>query len=335
MIRRILAAVVVLVIAAILLVALWPQLFGLQEEFGVAQVVSLRGWAVVVGGGLAVIVGIVALGWRAARRFLGTITVLLLVFALANLAILNSRGWASSTTKVQSTGQITVLSWNTRGGVPGAARIAALALAEHADVVALPETRQATGVAIATAMKQAGHPMWVLSAARGYVYGSHATTLLVSSALGKYSVDQSIGDTTVLPAVVARPDDGSGPEFVAVHSISPKPHEMRNWRSDLTALAALCTGPNTIMAGDFNATLDVLHSHSASQGRDFGSCTDAARTAGGAATGSWPTSLPQFFGAQIDHVMYTGAWKVKSMHVVMSEDSAGSDHRPVVVTLGR
>jgi endonuclease/exonuclease/phosphatase family metal-dependent hydrolase len=109
---------------------------------------------------------------------------------------------------------------------------------------------------------------------------------------------------------------------------------MRNWRSDLRYLASRCNGSNLIMAGDFNATLDHLRAYGVG-GNDFGSCTDSGAASGGASIGSWPTSLPQLMGAQIDHVMYGKTWKVVAMKVVGTEDGAGSDHRPVVTTLAR
>jgi endonuclease/exonuclease/phosphatase (EEP) superfamily protein YafD len=333
MIRRVLAAIVLVAIAAMLLVAAWPQLFGLQAAPIIAQVVSLRGVDIVIAVVLLLIFGIAALAWRRARRFFGSIVALLLVFCLASVAILASRGYDETTTQTKATGDVTVLSWNTKGDAPGAARIADLALANHADVIALPETTQALGVAVSQLMKAAGRPMWVYSGAHGYVYRSHSTTLLISSALGEYTVDTSVGDTSVLSSVVARPDNGTGPTIIAVHAVSPQPKEMRNWRSDLSYLSTLCTGSDTIMAGDFNSTLDTLRPHSTAAGADFGRCADAGLASHGGAVGTWPTSLPSPLGAQIDHVMYTAKWKTKSMRVIQTEDSAGSDHRPIVVTL--
>jgi endonuclease/exonuclease/phosphatase family metal-dependent hydrolase len=87
------------------------------------------------------------------------------------------------------------------------------------------------------------------------------------------------------------------------------------------------------MAGDFNSTLDELNSLSTKPGSDFGQCTDAGHASHSAAIGTWPTSLPALLGAQIDHVMYTSEWRVVAMHVIRTEDNAGSDHRPIVATL--
>ena len=332
MIGRVLAAVLLLVAAAVLFVAVWPQAFGLQSAPVIAQVVALRGLDVAIALGLIVVFGLIALGVRPLRRFLGSLVVLLLAFCVVSVAILGVRGFGGPA-GAGAASDVTVLEWNTAGGAPGADRIAKLALAEHADVVSLPETTQDTGYQVAEIMKAAGRPMWVYSGANGYVYKSHSTTLLISASLGQYHVDTSVGDTSVLASIVAVPDNGTGPTFVAVHAVSPKPQEMRNWRADLAFLAQRCTGANLIMAGDFNSTLDELDSLSGESGANFGDCSDAGAAGKSASIGSWPTSLPALLGAQIDHVMYTSAWQTVSFQVIQTEDQAGSDHRPVVAVL--
>jgi endonuclease/exonuclease/phosphatase (EEP) superfamily protein YafD len=333
MIRKVLAAILLLAAAAILLVALWPELFGLQSAPVIAQVVSLRGLDVAIAIALILFFGIVAIGWRDARRFFGSLVILLLVFCVLSLAILASRGFGGAGGAAKSSSDITVLSWNTEGDAPGAREIAHIAIAEHADVVALPETTLKTGVSVANRMKAAGRPMWVYSGTHGNIYESHATTLLISVGLGPYTVDTDEGDTSVLASIIAKPDNGTGPIIVAVHAVSPKPDEMRNWRADLTFLSTRCTGSNLIMAGDFNSTLDALQSLSTRSGAVFGQCDDAGLASGSAAIGSWPTSLPALLGAQIDHVMYTSAWRTVSMKVIQEEDQAGSDHRPILAVL--
>lgn len=334
MIRTVLAAIVLLVAAAILLVALWPQLFGLESAPVVAQVVSLRGLDIAIALAAIIILAILAIGWRRARRFAGALAGLLLAFCLLSLAVLATRGFGGGpATATPTASGITVLSWNTEGDAPGAAEIAKLALAEHADVVTLPETTQLTGSAVANLMRAAGRPMWVATGEHGNVYRSHSTTILISTALGAYRVVHDDGDTSVLASVIAKPVDGTGPTFAAVHAVSPKPGEMRNWRADLLFLSERCTGSDLIMAGDFNSTLDELTPLSTAPGADFGGCSDAGFASRSAAIGSWPTSLPALLGAQIDHVMYTPEWRTVSFRVIQTEDLAGSDHRPIVAVL--
>jgi endonuclease/exonuclease/phosphatase (EEP) superfamily protein YafD len=333
MIRRVVAAVALVVLAAVLVVAAWPQLFGLESAPVIAQVVSLRGVDVAIALAIAIVVIVIAGAFRSTRRFFGSVAVLLLVFCVASVGILADRGFGDTATASEATGDVTVLSWNTKGDAPGAPAIARLALAEHADIVTLPETTHETGVAVANLMKASGRPMWVYWRAYGLGLKGRSTTLLVSTALGTYKVTDTSRTTAILPTVIAVPDNGTGPTIIAVHAVSPIPKQMRNWRSDLKRLAARCVGPNTIMAGDFNSTLDTLEPHSTRSGADFGECSDAGHGRHAAAVGSWPTNLPPLLGAQIDHVMFTSAWKATSMHVVGSEDAAGSDHRPIVATL--
>jgi endonuclease/exonuclease/phosphatase (EEP) superfamily protein YafD len=65
----------------------------------------------------------------------------------------------------------------------------------------------------------------------------------------------------------------------------------------------------------------------------LGNCADSALSAGAAAVGTWPTSIPALLGTPIDHVMATVNWQVTTLQVIESLDDAGSDHRPIVATL--
>lgn len=335
MARRLLAAATVLIVAAALLVAAWPQPFGLERQAGVAQLVALRGLAAAVAGVGVVALLLIALVSRRARRLTGTVALLLLAFAGVNVAVLATRGSTPAGFQTTAPGDLTVLSWNTLGDAPGAAAIAKLALAQHADVVALPETSAATADAVGGLMRSAGSPMQLLSLSYDHISKSRTTSLLISTKLGEYRRDDSHGSTPTLPSVVAVPVDGSGPTIVAAHPVSPVPGEMGNWRQGLDWLSQRCGG-DTIMAGDFNSTLDHyagLSVTTATGPGDLGACHDGARAMRSAAAASWPTSLPEQLGAAIDHVMASEGWTFVGFRVVGSEDGAGSDHRPVVAQL--
>jgi len=332
MFRSFLAAATVLVGAAVLLVAAWPQLFGLAQAPVIAQIVSLRGSAVAVA-----LIGVVALTLLAlisfgARRFGATLAVLLLVFCGISAAVLSTRGFGNPGFESASGRDVTVLSWNTFGGAPGAGAIAKLALDNGAKIVTLPETTNETGLAIAQIMNAAGSPTWVYTVAYDQVSKSRSTTLLVSTSLGEYNVNSAATTTSVLPTIVATPANGTGPTIIAVHAVAPIPGEMTNWRSDLRYLAATCVGDNVIMAGDFNSTLDH-YSGLGIGSATIGGCSDAALATNNAAVGTWPAALPALLGAPIDHVMTTPNWHVTGMRVIQSEDGAGSDHRPILVQL--
>jgi endonuclease/exonuclease/phosphatase (EEP) superfamily protein YafD len=331
MFRRILASIVLVIATGTLLVLAWPGLFQLQRTQFIAQLVSFRGAAVAAALVVVVILLLLILVNRAFRRFGSALALLVLMFGLINVAVLATRGIGNPSFTTKSSSDITVLSWNTLGGAPGAQAIATLALSSGADVVTLPETTLDTATEVATIMRKQGHPMAVHSTAFGHISKSRSTSLLISTKLGRYSVDNTVGSTSTLPTIIARPSSGSGPTIIAVHAVAPLPSEFGSWRSDLVWLAKHCTG-NTIMAGDFNGTLDHLYGLGTS-GKSLGECTDAASSTKNAAVGTWPTSLPALLGTPIDHVMTSDNWHVTGMRVIEDQDKAGSDHRPIVTQL--
>ncbi|GAA4670683.1 endonuclease/exonuclease/phosphatase family protein [Frondihabitans cladoniiphilus] len=332
MFRRFVSFVLLLALAAALLVVVLPQLVGVQREHYTAQLVSFRGIAAVAAVVVAVVLLLVAILLRPIRGFLRGAAVLLVVFALVSAGIVFERGTGDTKFQAKATGDITVLSWNTEGSRPGAATIAALALATKADVVSLPETSKATADAVTAALTAAGKPMQEFNLTYDELDPSHSTSLLISTALGKYTQSTATKTTETLPTVIATPDDASKPIIVGVHSAAPVPALLSEWRSGLSYLAKLCSGDDMVMAGDFNSTLD----HQAGLGDQsaaLGNCRDAAQATGNAGVGTWPTRLPALLGTPIDHVMATADWRATGMRVIETQDEAGSDHRPIVAQL--
>ena len=332
MFRRTLAAIVIVAVAAALLVAAWPQLFGAATAPVVAQVVSMRSLAVAIALVAVVALTLIALISSRVRRFAASLAIVLLVFSALTVAVLSTRGFGNPGFESAAANDVTVLSWNTLGDAPGADTIATLALDTGAEIVTLPETSRETGAQVAALMESAGSPMWVYTVAYDEVSKARSTTLLISTTLGEYDVDTNATTTAVLPSVVAAPRNGTGPTIIAVHAVAPLPGEMTHWRTDLQWLAAACASSNVIMAGDFNSTLDH-YAGLGVKGATIGGCSDAALATGTAAVGTWPALLPALLGAPIDHVMSTPNWRVTGMRVVQSEDGAGSDHRPILVQL--
>ncbi|PWC03020.1 endonuclease/exonuclease/phosphatase family protein [Agromyces badenianii] len=336
MLPRILGWAIVLGTAVVALVFVWPQGFGLQNQWVAAHVVALRGTAA-AGGAVATIVFLLLALARPLRFFAFAMAAVLALFAVANVAVLTARGFGGSDASATGPDSVTVLSWNTLGEVPEASTIAGLALERGADVVVLPETTDPLGEEVAIAMREGGSPMWVHTLAYDDIAKARSTTILISPDLGDYEVVSAEvpgppGNTNTLPSVVADPVDGDGPRIVAVHAVAPIRWELRNWRSDLEWLAEQCVGDDVIMAGDFNATLDHFAGRGV-DGGDLGRCTDAAAQAGSAGVGTWPTDAPPFLGSPIDHVLATPNWDVAAFEVLQGYDDAGSDHRPVVATL--
>ncbi len=333
MIGRLLAAAVTLALAALLLLACWPQLLGLEQVMGVAQLVSLRGMTTLVAVLAAVLLTLLALLSPRARRFFAGLAVLLLAFSVLQVGVLAVRGATGGAFQTLAPRDLVVLSWNTLGDAPGAQRIAELALAQEADIVVLPETSHDAGEQVRALMTEAGRPMQLLDRQLDQISKARSTVLLVSVALGEYRIDEEAGTTPTLPSLAAVPVGGSGPTIVAAHPVAPVPGEMRNWRTGLGWLAERCasTDADVIVAGDLNSTLD--HWASLGDGAGLGACRDAARATGVAALGTWPTVLPPLLGAPIDHVLASGRWQAVGFRVLDSVDGAGSDHRPVVAQL--
>lgn len=332
MFRRILAAAALVALALALLLAGWPQLLGLERQTVIAQLVSLRGVAVLVAAGLIILFGAISLTQDRSRRFTGSVVVLLLAFSAVTAAVLATRGFGGQGVPDAQPGDITVLSWNTLGDAPGAEAIATLAAQTGADIVVLPETSADTAAIVAAVMTGAGKPMQELHLSLDEISKARTTSVLISMELGAYVRDDSAGTTETLPSLVARPADGSGPIIVAAHPVAPVPGEMGAWRSGLQWLADRCAEPGVILAGDLNSTLDH-YSGLGVEGGELGLCRDAARTTGDGAVGTWPATLPPLLGAPIDHVMATTEWDIAGFEVITSEDAAGSDHRPVLALL--
>ena len=82
--------------------------------------------------------------------------------------------------------------------------------------------------------------------------------------------------------------------------------------------------PAPIVAGDLNATLDNRPLRNA-----LGGCVSAAKGIGGL-VGTYPSSLPRWFGIQIDHVLVPVGTASDDVAV---HDLLGTDHRAVVARL--
>lgn len=310
----------------------WPQLLDLQRAPLVAQAISFRLPVAIGATAIMLLLLIPVLASRKARAVLGMTTLIIAVFVASNAVVLVDRGLGSPVAAINSSESINILSWNTRGDAPGSPSIAQLAIEVGADVVVLPETTEELGVEIAAQMSEAGSPMWVHTHTIDEDYKATSTTLLISPDLGDYEVVTDRGDTSTLPTVIAVPVNGQGPTIIAAHPVSPTPGNMGAWNSDLEWLAEQCSS-NTIMAGDFNSTLDHLAGLGNDSSSQLGACQDAALATGNGAVGTWTAGVPPLLGANIDRVMATSEWQVTGFEVLLSRDNAGSDHRPVFAQL--
>lgn len=326
---RVLVAVAVAGAAVLLGLLAWPQALGLERAPVFAHAVSLR--VVFAIAAVAVAIGFVVLAIVARPvRLLGfALASLLVVFGGATTAIALDRGTNNSDV-TDLADDVTVLSWNTLEDAPGAAAIAGLVLREEADIVSLPETSRELGEEVA-ALVEADRPMTVLALDYGEST-SRSTTLLVSTALGEYRIDEDAPATAVLPTLVAVPVDGTGPTIVAVHTLAPIPPMIAAWDVDLRIVGSMCAADDVILAGDFNATVDHFAGLGTLPTTQLGRCADAALVTEAAGLGTWPTWLDPHLGSPIDHVLVTPNWRVLA---VRTSNGSGSDHRPLIVQLDR
>lgn len=332
MVLKVISALALVAIGAVLLVVAWPSLFGLTLSPYVAQLVALRSLVAVGALIVAAVLLIVALASRRARGFAGAVAVMLVAFSGLNIAVQSVRGFGGpAVPEGAAEGEWTVVAWNTLGEAVEAELIAALALDEQADVVVLPETRAATAEQAAILMREAGRPMWVYTVAFDEVAAARSTSVLVSAEIGEYRVDDTVGNTEVLPSVVLRPLDHDGPTIIGVHPVAPIPVQLDNWRADLAWLDEICQGERIILAGDLNATPD--HFSALGNANGIGECDSAAIANGSGAVGTWPTTLHPLLGAPIDHILSTPDLPATSFEVLRGLDVGNSDHRPIVARI--
>ena len=330
---RLVAAVVAVAMTAVLGLLAWPQVLSLQREAVAAQAVSFRGATVVAAVGVAVVLTALGHVLHRSRRIVGAFALLLVLYAAGVGGVLLVRGIGAPDLPRAGEYDVTVLSWNTLGDSVPAAEVARLAAADGADVVALPETTRQRARQVAALLADRGLRFRVFSRDQQEGVPARSTALLVSRDLGAYRQVLDVGDTTGVPSVVVQPSGGqNGPRIVAVHTLAPYRLDPAGWRRDLAWVAARCTGGNVLLAGDFNATLDHFSGLGSGTGQ-LGPCRDGALATRNAAVGTWPTSMPALIGTPIDHVLSTANWRFTGFRVLSDEDSAGSDHRPVLSRL--
>lgn len=343
MFRRLVAIVLVVAVAAVLALVAWPEALGLQRAPGAALAVSFRGAAAAAAVVVALVLTAVGLVLHPLRRLLGVLALLLLAFAVAVSAVLLTRGVGAPDLPVAARYDVTVLSWNTLGDSVPAPVIARAAREDRATVIALPETTEGRARQVATLLAGSGADYQVFSSSQQAGVPARSTSLLVASSLGDYRRVTGLGDTHTVPSVVVEPAAGqNGPRIVAVHTVAPYDPDPADWRADLAWVAARCSTRNVLLAGDFNATVDHFAGLGADADADrrpatadgrLGPCRDGALATGNAAVGTWPTSMPALIGTPIDHVLATPNWRFTGFRVLSDEDSAGSDHRPVLARL--
>jgi endonuclease/exonuclease/phosphatase (EEP) superfamily protein YafD len=217
-----------------------------------------------------------------------------------------------------------VLSFNVFTGDADVDALADTIRRERPDVVALPEAGERYRERLQPLIDDLGY---VSRASVGeHSQDVNGVVALVAPQLG--AVDFRVGridENSPFPYVEVSGGEMGDLRFVAFHSVAPTAGSVGQWRVDLAGAGDWCrTGKPTVVAGDFNATLD----HSVLR-EAMADCEDAASQRGTALTATWPTSMPRWFGTEIDHV-FSSTGTAESFEVL---DLPGSDHRAILTTL--
>jgi endonuclease/exonuclease/phosphatase (EEP) superfamily protein YafD len=309
------AAAFAVVVSVFLLPDLW---FGLDRWSPFTQLVAFRPLLVVATAVAVVALVLVTLAMRRAWPF----PLALLVVLALGTSMLVPRMIADPVPTGGET--LKVLSFNVFTGDADVDALADTIRRERPDVVALPEAGERYRERLQPLVEDLGY---VSRASVGeHSQDVNGVVALVSPRFG--DVDFTVGrisEDSPFPYVEVSGGQLGDLRFVAFHSVAPTAGSVAQWRVDLAGAGDWCrSGTPTVVAGDFNATLD----HSVLR-QAMAECGDAASQRGSAVTATWPTSLPRWLGTEIDHVFSTTG-TAESFEVL---DLPGSDHRAVLTTL--
>ena len=212
MIRRAAAIAFMLAVAVVLALLAWPEALGLQRAPVAALAVSFRGATALVAFGLAVVLVAIGFVLHRMRPMVGTLALLLVVYAASVGGIMLVRGIGAPDVPVAQRDDLTVLSWNTLGDSVTAQSIATAAAENGADIVTLPETTRDRARQVARLLAADGKRYQVFSSSQQAGIPSRSTSLLVATSLGEYRRVTGVGDTHTVPSIVVEP---AGAQVVA------------------------------------------------------------------------------------------------------------------------
>jgi hypothetical protein len=320
-----------LVVAALAVVVLFPEVLGLDGRSPFAQIVAFRPQLAVA---TVAVAALGALGAWSRRSGPNGLVVALALGLVGVIGLVDVGGRAAGSAAAVGDGGtgegLVVLSLNTYKGQADPDSLAEEIRSRSPDLVALPESRGDTRRRLASRLDDNQGGSGYRSYSADDADDASGMTVFVKSSLGRPTVTQDRSGT--YPSVVvdlprSAPGVASGLRFVAVHPRSPRPGGTGSWARDVSGLSRWCdAGRPTVIAGDMNSTEDHQVFSDATTG-----CIDAGSETGDGLTGTWPSWLPGFLGAQIDHVLTTGGPRPTAFEVV---PAAGTDHRAVLTRIG-
>ncbi|WP_427890094.1 endonuclease/exonuclease/phosphatase family protein [Kribbella sp. GL6] len=310
-VRRLVLSVLFLVVVAM---PLFPELFGLDELTPFTQVAAFRPQALVIVFVLALLM-LVRRGWRIAAALIG-------VLALIGAAITAPRQFSSARPAPAGARVLTIMVANVFGGGARAADVAQLIRDEKPDLVSLPEARADVREQIRALLpdqQYKGYTDQTSSAAPS------ATSVLVAPALGDVAFASETG--TTFGNIVVTGGNLGDIRLIAYHGYPPLPDAVTTWAHDLLKVREWCSqDPPTVIAGDYNATVDHADFRSALGGY----CRSVGPSVGGGLQGTWPADQPAVLRTQIDHVVVTRQFEPGHF---ATYPIRGTDHRAVVATV--
>ncbi|WP_345763206.1 endonuclease/exonuclease/phosphatase family protein [Diaminobutyricibacter sp. McL0608] len=312
------AAGIVVVVAVVLGFA---DILGIARAPIVAGVLAPRN-AVTVATGVGALIALVVTSVPSVRRIALPFAAALAVATAISAPIVLARGVVEGRPAALAGAQVRMLSWNINGDLVSAETIAAEAASVHANVVVLPDISTAERPSLVEAFAR-HHITMAPEKVRG-----DEVMVLTDAALRRSDVT-SVGSPAHSATLALHPSDPGQPTLLALHAPQPTLRGNADWRAELAWVTDQCSKGDTIVAGDFNATLDELGESG------LGGCRDAAASAHAASVGSWPTAVPTWLAMPIDHIFVTPDWKVDSFTVLTDQDSSGARHRPVLAVLTR
>ncbi|GAA3373476.1 endonuclease/exonuclease/phosphatase family protein [Streptomyces sannanensis] len=248
-----------------------------------------------------------------------------LVWALVVLAVI---GWFCRPYGAGSTGAegpvvapLRVLTANVEFGRGTDALVAAV-LRDEPDLVFVQECEYACAGALTARVPSSAYPYRALPGAGG----SRGSAILSRYPLRP---TEGIDGAMEMPGAVVLVQ-GEAVRLQLAHPLPPIPRGVGAWREELGRLrnfAATARDEPLLLAGDFNASQD----HAAFRAvLDAGGLHDSARLAGASRTPSWPADDRYPMGTQIDHVLVSDDFSVRS---ALFLGLAPSDHRALLVEL--
>ena len=311
-VRRVVLSVLFLMVVA---VPLYPELFGLDEVTPFAQLVAFRPQALAVVLVLALLM-LVRRGWRIAAVLIG-------LLALTGGALTAPRQFSNARPMPAGTRVLTIMVANVLGGGADAGDVAQVIRDRKPDLVSLPEAQVDVREEIRARLQGLQYNGYTVQPSRAV---ESATSVLVSSSLGAVTFGTvpgtSFGNVTVTGGSLG------AIRLIAYHGFPPLPDSVTTWKQDLQAVRTWCTqDAPTVVAGDFNATLD----HADFRHALGGYCRSVAAAVGDGLEGTWPADQPRIVRTQIDHVVANRQLQPAGFSTYAIE---GTDHRAVVATVG-